>query len=83
MSIFHSDVLHKIDLTRFHFSIFFSSLSRAKSSSLVFFDIWINICIKGVGEMAQQFKAWVFLPEDLGSVPSTCMVANNHLQLQF
>ena len=33
--------------------------------------------------MAQQLKALAALAEDPGLVPSTHIVANNHLQLQF
>jgi hypothetical protein len=33
----------------------------------------------GAGEMAQQLKALTALPEVLSSIPSTHMVAHNHL----
>lgn len=31
----------------------------------------------GVGEIAQQLRELIILPEDLGSIPSTHMVAHN------
>lgn len=37
----------------------------------------------GAGEMAHCFRALVAFPEDLGSIPSTYITANNYLQLQF
>ncbi|MGE9641647.1 hypothetical protein ACQP3J_31930, partial [Escherichia coli] len=36
-------------------------------------------CICEAGEMAQQLRALVALPEDLGSVPRTDMAVHNHL----
>jgi hypothetical protein len=33
----------------------------------------------GAGEMAQQLRALTTLAEDQGSIPSTLMVAHNHL----
>ena len=38
-------------------------------------DMW-------TGEIAQQLRALVSLPENLGSIPSTQMVANNCVYLQ-
>ena len=35
------------------------------------------------GEMTQQLRAFAPLPEDLGSIPSTHVVANNYQTLQF
>jgi len=36
--------------------------------------------LEGAGEMAQWLRAQAVLPEVLSSIPSTCMVAHNHLQ---
>jgi hypothetical protein len=38
---------------------------------------------RGAGEIAQRLRLLAFLPEDLGSIPSTHMAAYNYLQLQF
>lgn len=35
--------------------------------------------IVGAGEMAQHLRALVAFPEDIGSIPSTLMVAHNNL----
>jgi len=37
----------------------------------------------GAGEMAQQLRARVALPEVLGSIPSTHIATHNCLPLQF
>lgn len=34
-------------------------------------------------EVAQQLRAIVDFPKDLGSSPTTCMASHNYLQLQF
>jgi hypothetical protein len=39
----------------------------------------IALKLKGVGDMAQQLSALITLPEDLGSILSTYMVAHNSL----
>ena len=36
-----------------------------------------KIFILGAGEMAQQFRALAVLPEDMGSIPSPHMAAQN------
>ena len=41
--------------------------------------IKIGWYVLGTGEMAQQLRALSALAEDLGSIPSTHMVANNHM----
>ena len=38
---------------------------------------------RGAGEMAPRFRALAALPEDPGSIPSTCMETHNCLILEF
>lgn len=57
-------------------------LLRTKLQKRVSQNIFQYICIQAE-ELAQQLTALAILVDDLGLIPSTHTVAQNHLQLQF